>query len=234
MKNIKHLLALFFIVLYPQSFFSQDSTKIEKKYYQNVIYRKVPNKKVFKVITSNDKKLQQESLERINASKSKLPDSILKKYNISEINNKYKRHEYLNNRSRIYFNPNRKKGISLPCKCFIKNDTLTIGSAIRFFGGYGLVSQLYKDKFKNYFIEYSDDDNLKLKKEDSIFKRSIHIDGAYQKLILENKPQIGETLTGYFSILTNPYYRYNKKNKAFGEVYFKCLVLKEPSLIKNK
>ncbi len=219
--------------------YSQTQNSVEKKYYSKIKYQDIPNRALFEILSPREiEHSQKKSSEKTNQSIKKLPDSITAKYSLDEIKLKYAPYEYKNNRSRIFYNvyynkkkQNKKnylkKGMDLPCGCQMKNDTLTVVTGFGFFGGLGFASKINRKKFTNYFWEYSDHEYLKLKKEDSILKKSIEIGSKYQKMILEKKPKIGQVLTGYFSIYTKPYYTNNTKSNVHGEVYFKCFVFKK-------
>jgi len=220
MKKYKFIL-LFISIIISQNLYSQTIGVVDKNYHNEIIFQEIPSKKLFKILSEYNLKHQKKDSINIDKSISKLPDSIINKYSLEEIRIKYTPFEHLNNRSRIYFDaynekiklPKKeylKKGMDLPCECFIQNDTLTITTGAGFFGGFGFISKIHNNSFQNYFYEYSEDSE-------------IVIDSKYQKMVLEQKPKLKTVLTGYLSLFTNTY---DGTKNTHGEVYFNCLVTK--------
>ena len=117
-------------------------------------------------------------------------------------------------------------------KAFLYHDTIHIGAALGFFGGYSIEIKISNNQFTGLFgMETGNALVLKQKPSDSIYLSSIEALPVKQKLILSEIPKFinGEIITGEFVGHFQSFYFYNvgidELMKPNVRVVFKCRIV---------
>lgn len=151
------------------------------------------------------------------------------------------------NRSRIFFDKVYKnalaeeldsaalKAISLPCNCYLQDDTLKIHTGIGMMGGFGFNIILYKNQFQSNFYLYTDDVKpYKSHLTDTAFQSYALVTMKEADFVVDKQPDfvVGEQLSGFIAFTTHNFYEqlHSEKPDAryiVGRLYFTCKTRKK-------